>query len=366
MKSCSESEGGKPASESEPLVCMLAAGTSGTIEPIGLPQLLIDDGGAQWEQMCKRGFPAQPITQRPFQRITLNGVDYDGMNYVIDPLGWQMFSTGFSLNAAQTSANDFGYKSINGVGERVIAPNTTSLQTRLVTHRLLRTNGGMTTLADAEGIGLHGDTWSVELTSLVTSVAPIAPLAGNRSAVFPQEIDLSGITSANTTDAGQLRIVFTSNTGAITATRVLQTVGANPAVMPRTRTVRWLEPLPTGLVVDGPARIERLDKNYSWFATVNRSTQGNTKVTVAVVFKRSFTPDDEHVYATNFNTGITDQISVSWGAGEPKPLLREGTTFSMRMPPAGTKVLAVSGDTSPVTVTWIRPFRSTIASPRAG
>jgi hypothetical protein len=342
-------------------VCQLA-GNSGSIEPAWVvdrnvvPASNIVDGGAEWLANVPM-MPATGAFQRPFQPILLNGVVYDGLNYVIDPLGWQMFFSGFSLDTTLTSANDFGYVTNAGLGGPVAPTNYTTPALTFVNHRLLRTNGGLTDLTSvtnalslAEGIGIHGDTWITELSSIVESVAPVGALPGDRSAVFPATVDLSAYAAAS---QGEIRVVFTSNSGKITATRDLQPIDLNPAVDPVTHTVRWREPLPAGLVVDGLARIERVDKRYSWFATVNKSTQGGAKVSVAIVAKRSFTPDDEHVYTTDFVTpGVADQALVSWGATEPTPLIREGNYVLDAYTARWYKVLAISGATSPVTITF--------------
>jgi hypothetical protein len=277
------------------------------------------------------------------------------LNYVVDPLGWQMFSSGFSLDTTTTSANDFGYFSSNGLGSGVAGTNYGSPALIFANHRLLRINGGLTdltsttnALAISEGFGLHGDTWNVEIVSLIESVTTVGALAGNRAAVFPSTVDLSPYVSPN----GQVRIVLSNVDQTMTVTRILEPIDLSVAVDPVTRTVMWREPLPTGFVPDGICRLERVDKRYSWLATVNKQTNGTAKVTVAVVFKRSFTPDDEHVYSTNFATGFADQASVSWGAGEPKPLLREGNYVLDAMTARWYRILAVSGSTSPVTVTF--------------
>ncbi len=336
-------------------------GTSGSVEPAWVHSSMIFDGGAEWLADGRQvAYPGYPVSLAPFQPIALNGVVYDGLNYVIDPLGWQMFASGFSLNAATTSANDFGYRSIDGLGGPVAPTTYTDLgTTRQVTranHRLLRVNGGLTDLSSAtnalalaEGIGMNGDTWTVEISNIVDSVAPVGGLPGNRSAVFPSTVDLTVFTEAS---PGDLRIVFTSAEGSISASRILQSVDVNPAIDPATRTVRWRQPLPPGFVPDGPARLERVDKRYSWLATVNKTPQGAANVTVAIFAKRSFTPDDEHVYSANFATGIADQAIVTWAANEPIPLIREGNYVLDAYHARWYRVLGVSGTTSPVTVTF--------------
>lgn len=311
-------------------------------------------------------FPGHPLSARPFQAIALGGVVYDALNYVVDPLGWQMFNGDLSLNGVVTSANDFGYFSANGIGGAVAPTNYATPQLQLVNHRLLRVNGGLAALASsatealaiAEGIGMNGDTWKVELTSTVDSVAPVpippsAPwLTANRSAVFPPTVDLSAIQQATAADPGSVRIVLKNLAGSLTVARTLESIDPLPAVDLTTNTVRWREPIPDDLVADGLARIERLDRRYSWLATVNKTPQGSANVTVAVFGKRSFTPDDEHVYATDFTTGLADQATISWSTAEPTPLLREGNYVLDGYTARWHRIVAVSGKDSPVTVTF--------------
>jgi type II secretory pathway pseudopilin PulG len=359
--------GGTAPSPNLWFVCQ-GGGVSGEIEPRWQPGLLLSDGTmdataapptgwlADIQDNVNTAFPAPAVSRRPFQPVLLNGVYYDALNYVVDPLGWAMFLGDLSLNGAVTSANDFGYFSTGSIGGAVAPANYPDLQTTLVNHRLLRVNGGLTDLTStstaralAEGIGMNGDTWITEVTSLVDSVAPVGPLPGNRSAVFPSTVDLTAIAQAN---AGEIRIVFRNVADNQSAVRILDSIDLNPAVDVATRTVRWHEPLPAGFLPDGEARLERVDKRYSWLATVNKTPQGSTNVTVAIFAKRSFTPDDEHVYRADFTTGLADQATITWGPSEPTPLIREGNYVLDGYTARWYRVIAVSGKDSPVTVTF--------------
>jgi hypothetical protein len=119
--------------------------------------------------------------------------------------------------------------------------------------------------------------------------------------------------------------------------------------------------LPTGFSADGPARLERFDKRFSWLATVNRGIKGWSKVTVAVFFKRRFSAADEHVYDANydyssFTGGVSpDQVQITWTVGtNPDPLLKEGNYLMDGYNALWYRIVAVSAGSGTAILTLDR------------
>jgi len=245
--------------------------------------------------------------------------NYSTLNYVVDPMGWWQLSTGGDL-AVAADVNKFGYRVIDGLESEL--PSTSGV-------KLLRLNGGTASLAAAEQVSLHPDSWRVEIADSLRN-------ATGTTATFRGALDLSNILQTGSV-AFPPRIVLTSNQSEQAIVRSI--VAPLPGGGATDWTVNWTEPLPTGFQADGPARIESYEPRFSWMATVNKLVDGAQKVTLAVFFNRSFAPQNEHVYYANFgntSTGLpatwqvttTDQIRINWQVvspnREPEPLLKEG------------------------------------------
>jgi hypothetical protein len=266
--------------------------------------------------------------------------------YVVDPLGWNVAFA--ELNVAPPAlypVNEFGNKTnrTTGVGTTLWVAGGGAAN-----RPLLRINSGISNEFIAMQTASLPDTWEplVEAT----------PLAFNGTSVeFPTSVDLTGIRDTLlrlnnnylSVPGGDLpvlppRIVLTSLDGAVTETRLLNvtlgvTAGPNGGSV-----VQWAanHPLPSAFLLRdiGQARIEAFDRRYSWIITVRKPAiewdviangapdalveDGNVnmhinnqfdagdpdsvEIKMAVIFKRAFAAQDEHVYDANFANAAVD------------------------------------------------------------
>jgi len=332
-------------------------GVSGSIEPnweVATTATIVVDGYVAantevywtgWYDPTTAGFP--PVVGMGDPNTLTAATWYSARNYVVDPLGWAIYASN-PLDFTGASPNDFGFKVDRNTGVVSSPPRPTvnpAPDPNAANPFLLRLNGGTPFVAAAEDLASHADSWSVELTDTLD----IVPVVGATSATFRTGTDLSAFVIA---DAGamtplvsnaQFRIALTSLSSNAAVVRSIphNSLTVTGVDVPG-RTVNWAEPLPVGFVADGPARIERYDRRFTWLATVNKDIQGTTKVTVAVLFKRGFKPEEEHVYDANFGNFTVadnqwngnsilgflitaDQIVIRWNAAnEPDPLLKPG------------------------------------------
>lgn len=231
--------------------------------------------------------------------------NYSLLNYVVDPLGWWQYQTHLD-DISPALTHEFGYVVSGGVVASPASP------------RLLRLNGGTASLAAAEQVALHPDSWSVQIADNVTA-------ATSNSANFRGAVDLSGILNVGS-NAFPPRIVLTSNLSEQAIVRPI--VAPLPGGGATDWTVNWNEPLPASFQADGVCRIESYEPRFSWMATVNKLADGAQKVTLAVFFRRAFTPENEHIYTADYTVGLADQVQVRWTVGSsPEPLLKEGNYF---------------------------------------
>jgi Tfp pilus assembly protein PilV len=272
-------------------------------------------------------------------------ISYTAQNYVVDPLGWWELDAGNELPNANMR-DEFGYRVISGSPASVSGT------------RLLRINSGAASLSAAEQLALHPDSWSVEYTDNPVSWT-------NTSATFRAALDFSTVRQMGTV-AFPARVVLTSNQSEQAVIRPIDPTNASSVTggSGANWVVSWTENLPAAFTPDGPARIERYEPRFSWLATVNKLTDGSTKTTVAVFFKRDFSPGNEHVYSAAF-TQASDQVTVMWAATEPPPLFKEGNYLLDGSTAVWYRIVAVSGSSSPVTLTIDRPSPTTQATGRA-
>jgi len=325
------------------------AGLSGYVEPNwyltpfilpggSIPDDTVD-GQLVWECLTQAPISeaVQPVQVQPGPTGPV-GPLYNALNYVVDPLGWNVYADEASDIFPTTDlVNDFGYK-VDRVGG--IANRATYDATNPLTWPLLRINGGAATTNEAAFIASHPDSWTVGTSSII-DVAASSPV----TAVFPSKIDLSDVAPGD-------RIVLTSLTNTVGVTRTITSVTA-PS------TINWnlAEPLPAGFTADGPARIEKFNRLYTWLATVNKDLQGNSKVTVAVFAKRGFKPAEEHVYNANYGNTAVDQIYIEWTPGtEPDPLIRAGNYLLDGTYARWYRIVTVSGGNGAATITVDRPI----------
>jgi type II secretory pathway pseudopilin PulG len=283
---------------------------------------------------------------------------YNSRNYVLDPLGWATFNADYadlfddSAPGPVPSPNDFGYTFSKATGlARARGPRPTLTASANANNPFaLRINGGAATIADAEALATHPDSWTVEIPPVtLQNATSVGAFPGIRSVQFPVTTDLSAFFPV----LNDSRIVLTSLTSPQTHVRMIS------GVVPASHTVTWDEPLPIGFEPTGPARIERRDRRFTWLATVNRDYEGHSRVTVATFFKRGLKPEEEHAYLANVgNPPATasvphDQITVSWNpATEPAPLIREGNYLLDAVHLSWYRIVAVavSGTTAVITV----------------
>ena len=73
-------------------------------------------------------------------------------------------------------------------------------------------------------------------------------------------------------------------------------------------------PLPSGFVPVS-ARIETMERRFSWLLSVRRGMSGTSSMDVVVFFRRQFSPKDERVYPATFQTGAIDPVNSNPAAG---------------------------------------------------
>jgi len=312
----------------------------------------------------------------PTSSIRVAPTFYSARNYVVDPLGWATFDADYSTifdNSAPATApspNDFGYvyNKSTGLARAAGTRPFSAARANAANPFILRLNGGASTVAEAESLATHPDSWNVEIraTALTTwaPVTTVLPLPGIRSVEFPIGTDLSAISGRLANQSANCRIVL-SNLQGQTYVRDIPDRIDNATTGPlgvdaAARIIRWQEPLPLGFEPNGPVRIERFDRRFTWLATVNRDFEGHSRVTVATFFKRGLKPEEEHAYSANVGlpsaTGPFDQITLSWAtATEPSPLIREGNYLLDAVNVAWYRIVAVSVSGASATVTVDRP-----------
>ncbi|REJ90081.1 MAG: hypothetical protein DWQ34_18000 [Planctomycetota bacterium] len=296
-------------------------GVSGQIEPawsLTGPTSDVNlqgNGFATWAPLPAVAIDPDPNEQVPHDDPTnLGGIVplFSPRAYVVDPLGWAVAG-----GDGYASSIEFGNRTdvSTGIGA--------SLASAGDPFALLRINGGLNTEAAAAAATTLPDSWEtiVEATpDTVTDADPTGPTDG--SVVFPGAVVLNGILGTPS------RIVFTSVDGVQHVARTITNV------IPAARTVEWssTQPFParfprdgSGNPVVGTARIETFDRRYSWFITVKKDANGRTDAKMAVVFRRGFSAEDEHLYYANFGNpqvdldglngvdGIgPDQVLIAW------------------------------------------------------
>lgn len=322
-------------------------GVSGSVEPNWASGATINDpptGGTPvaWTAVDSvpliGGLPTQGMPFPP------TGQTYDALNYVVDPLGWNVLSND-ATNAFTVPAdllqNEFGYDVNDGIAGRLTLPTGA--------RRLLRINGGAYTIGQGEFLAAHPDSWSVSVTDTPLSwvLAPPVPT--------PESVTLAAADLSNIDVNGASRIVLTSLSSPVAIVRPIIPGSVNVG----TRTVSWNERLPAGFTPDGPARIEVKDRRFTWLATVNKDFSGHAKVTVAVFFKRSFSVADEHAYVATLASGalMSDQILVDFStAGVPEPLIKEGNYLFDAINCQWYRMVNVDKGTTDATITVDRPI----------
>lgn len=283
------------------------AGPSGATEPDWLANSIVSGPNIDWVPLNTNGFGQPPD---------------EPLSYVVDPLGWNIANTD-----GTTPRDEFGNKTDSSAGQGVTPPAGGP--------PLLRIHGSMSNIDVARNNVFLDDNWEE-----VFSATPES--ANFTSVTFPAGTDLTGLTG------GTFRIVLTSTDGSKTIYRLLNT----NATAGTTVTLSSGEPIPNqatsfpqvgGNPDVGLARVEVLNRRFSWFLTV-RNSGSEPEIKCVVVFNRDLGSASEHVYDSNYaNANIdidadgtedsiqhglgarNDWVKITWDpATEPEPLLKAG------------------------------------------
>ena len=359
-------------------VC-ITSGTSGIIEPNWNVSGATTDGSTEWAALAAFQLnPTSPVLpgnpSEPF---------YSTNGYVVDPLGWNVFQQEQSLEDHNGGFNgflEFGNRTDTntGLGSTLFVGGSSYNDS--ANFPLLRLNGGLSSEFAAMVFTTLPDSWEEIIES------PPANFSST-SVDFPPTIDLSDVElilnqlNAQLTAGGPgtslqdlpPRIVLTTADGLLSETRFLDVTAGVVGQM-----VRWssADPLPAAFVARdiGSARIEVFDRRYSWFITVrkpllepvvdvdgdgnpeppdvngnsalDRGAANSVEMKLAVVFRRGFSPEDEHVYDANFSNPAVDidsdgtedstqhglapirrdWVKITWIRGtHPEPFIKPGT-----------------------------------------
>mgnify|MGYP007073188705 FL=1 len=247
----------------------------------------------------------------------------DPISYVVDPLGWNIANLD-----GTTPRDEFGNKTDTSTGQGGTPPAGGP--------PLLRIHGSMSDIDVARSNVFLDDNWEE-----VFSATPES--ATTTSVRFPAGTDLTGLTG------GARRVVLTSTDGSKTIYRLID---GDPIFATFTLNLIAAEPIPNlatsfpqvgGNPDVGLARVEVLNRRFSWFLTV-RNSGSEPEIKCVVVFNRDPGSASEHVYDSNYaNANIdidadgtedsiqhglgsrNDWVKITWDpATEPEPLLKAG------------------------------------------
>lgn len=238
---------------------------------------------------------------------------------VIDPLGKPLMSTYYAAYGRQ-----FGNRGSGNV--------LTESARRISPFSQLTNNAGIATDLSYEAAGANVDwapiahTWMdagvCALPDSWTTIADDIP-----EAITASQVDFSGAGPALGTSGGNVRLTLISLDGTRSITRLGTTSNY------RFTKLSWEPniPLPDfGLANIGRAVIEASESRYSWMITCPSPANAPPAASCAVFFRRSFDPDEEFVYRNGTTSPFviapnpTSTVNISWAAGDPVPLLREG------------------------------------------
>lgn len=210
--------------------------------------------------------------------------------WVIDPYGWvENFNTSTGLQ--DYIGNDGGSP-----------PGPVTL--------LRRFNGGMTDFPPADQIFSLPDSW-VRLFEEI----PISYTAN--SVTFDPRVSLAPVISGLGTVRS--RVILLQQVGRSLRGEVREISNVSPP------TVSWTRPLPAGFVPE-QARVEMLDRRYTWLATVRYNAAADlSAVDLVVFFNRSLPTADEIAYPATFQrNNVTVTLNWSGFSGNQAPLLKRG------------------------------------------
>ncbi|WP_075094222.1 hypothetical protein [Planctomyces sp. SH-PL14] len=143
-------------------------------------------------------------------------------------------------------------------------------------------------------------------------------------AISATEVDFSAAGPALGASGGNVRLTLISLDGTRSITRLGTTnnykftkLGTEPNI-----------PLPDfDLASVGRAVVEANESRYSWVITCPSPADAPPQASCVVFFRRAFDPDEEFVYDNGGSapmTATSSTVDITWGAGQPEPVLREG------------------------------------------
>ncbi len=188
--------------------------------------------------------------------------------------------------------------------------------------RIFRANCNIVSPAVADRMGFCSpDTWTVENKAFPLSVTVNSN--GTTTLLFPSSVDLSALAAASLVDPTipiLSRVVALSPNGRLSASGVIVN---NPG----DNTLTVDSELFGGDISNyGEVRLESFSRRYTWLAAVHRDGGGYVNAQYAIVFNRSYRPDDEHLYAYEVKSGLGDEVVVSHptGGNSPQPTILVG------------------------------------------
>lgn len=272
----------------------LANFTSQTVEP----RWPIQAGNRVDERNTSGGvvgtWEARQITTTGFAGDSASITSF-GRAYVVDPLGAALIDPSL--------ADEFGNDELSdGAG----LPRRSDFHLGLVNP----TNGARDLNVVSQFFALR-DSWTLDLEFIPVSITDAGSGVGT-TVNLPTNVSADGFS----TDPTLTRVVLSNMNRTRSEVRFLDAATTG-------NTLELTSAVPTSL--NGPLRIETYNRRYSWFATVNRDTDGRTLAECVVVFNRRFAASDEELYSYTVPVNSGDTVDLSWSPpGEAKPLLREG------------------------------------------
>ena len=215
-------------------------------------------------------------------------------NYIVDPLGYYLVDP-----TLQTVFGNDGATTPSSMGN------------------ILRFHGGTLTESHAADLVTLPDSWVLQVEEIPTTINTLTQLT------MPSNVDLSSVAY---TGGVVSRVLLFDTTGRFSQIRTI--TGIDVA----NRTVTWNGDLPDTYWNDknndnayipadddcyvGQVRIETLERRYTWLLSVRKRSDGERAgVDIVVFFRRSFSAEDERIYAAQSTFGGTPQRTSAFLQG---------------------------------------------------
>lgn len=223
-----------------------------------------------------------------WQTITLN-------RYVIDPLGYMLMGNNSTEFNASSPAGQFRGNNLTGSKQHFgnLAGNPfRSVINRFPAFGLFRpTDTEILNEFRAASVAVLPDSWSLQIESLDLSNLTTTSV----NLVGVDYNDLSQSVSIPSPDLVPDRITLFDDTGRLSHTADLTGIAASA----NGTVCSWS--VPTTLSFQPVrAKVESLERRYSYLLSVRRNFGGNTHIDVVVFFRRSYGDEDEQVYSCIF------------------------------------------------------------------